>query len=127
MPDRDARAFGRSLTIVLSILGLLTAGSVFLFGHLLFKSLSKNVVDDALLHSKLDAERIARSAAEQSAGDPYILKLKQTEIEMPGIAAPNSLHAEMGLDGGRAEKHVVCVKPFAMTIEKGEDGRSSKD
>jgi signal transduction histidine kinase len=79
--DRDARGVGRSLTIVLSILGLLTAGSVFLFGHLLFKSLSKNVVDDALLHSKLDAERIARSAAEQSAGDPYILKLKQTEID----------------------------------------------
>jgi signal transduction histidine kinase len=81
VPDRDARAFGRTLTIVLSILGLLTAGSVFLFGHLLFKSLSKNVVDDALLHSKLDAERIARGAAEQSAGDPYILKLKQTEID----------------------------------------------
>src|SRR5262249_55955773 len=34
-----------------------------------------------LLKSKLDAERIARGAAERSAGDPYILKLKQTEID----------------------------------------------
>ena len=40
---------------------------------------------------------------------------------MLGIAAPNSLHAEMGLDGARAGKHVVCVKPFAMTIEEGEE------
>ena len=52
-----------------------------LFGHLLFKSLSRDVVNDALLLSRLDAERIARGVAEKSAGDPYILKLKQTEID----------------------------------------------
>ena len=52
-----------------------------LFGHLLFKSLSRDVVNDALLLSKLDAERIARGVAERSAGDPYLVKLKQTEID----------------------------------------------
>jgi len=33
------------------------------------------------LLSRLDAERIARGVAEKSAGDPYIVKLKQTEID----------------------------------------------
>jgi signal transduction histidine kinase len=79
--DREGRAFRGRLTAVLVLLGLLTAGSVVLFGHLLFKSLSRDVVNDALLLSRLDAERIARGVAEKSAGDPYILKLKQTEID----------------------------------------------
>ena len=81
MQDREARAFRRRLTIVLSVLGLLTAGSVVLFGYLLFRSLSRDVVNDALLLSKLDAERIARGVAEKSAGDPFLVKLKQTEID----------------------------------------------
>ena len=66
MADPDAAAFRRSLTLVLAVLGLLTAGSVVLFGHLLFKSLSKDVVNDAILHTKLDAERLARGIAERS-------------------------------------------------------------
>ncbi|MFI5181801.1 MAG: sensor histidine kinase [Thermoanaerobaculia bacterium] len=81
MPDREARAFRGRLTAILVVLGVLTAGSVALFGHLLFKTLSRDVVNDALLLSRLDAERIARGVAEKSAGDPYIVKLKQTEID----------------------------------------------
>ncbi len=81
MIDPEGRAFRRSLTLVLGVLGLLTAGAVVLFGHLLFKSLSKDVVNDAILHTKLDAERLARGIAERSSGDPYVLKLKQTEID----------------------------------------------
>ena len=81
MKDREGRAFRGRLTAVLILLGLLSVGSVALFGHLLFKSLSRDVVNDALLLSRLDAERIARGVVEKSAGDPYILKLKQTEID----------------------------------------------
>jgi signal transduction histidine kinase len=81
VPDRKDRSFRGRLTAILVVLGLLTAGSVALFGHLLFKSLSRDVVNDALLLSRLDAERIARGVAEKSAGDPYIVKLKQTEID----------------------------------------------
>jgi len=77
----DARSFRRTLTVILSLLGLLTAGSVLLFGHLLFKSLSQDVVQDALLHSRLDAERIARGVAERSSGDLYTLKYRQKEID----------------------------------------------
>jgi signal transduction histidine kinase len=79
--DPEAASFRRSITLVLTVLGLLTAGSVFLFGHLLFKTLSRDVVADAILHTKLDAERLARGIAERSAGDPYVLRLKQTEID----------------------------------------------
>jgi signal transduction histidine kinase len=79
--DPEGRAFRRSLTLVLGVLGILTAGAVVLFGHLLFKSLSKDVVNDAVLHTKLDAERLARGIAERSSGDPFVLKLKQTEID----------------------------------------------
>ena len=51
MSDLDTRAFRRSLTLVLAVLGFLTAGAVVLFGHLLFKALSKDVVNDAILHT----------------------------------------------------------------------------
>ena len=63
MSDPETRRFRRTLTVILSLLGLLTAGSVLLFGHLLFKALSKDVVDDALLYARTDAERIARGLA----------------------------------------------------------------
>lgn len=81
MSDLEAPAFRRSLTLVLAVLGFLTAGAVVLFGHLLFKSLSRDVVNDAILYTKLDAERLARGIAERSSGDPFVLKLKQTEID----------------------------------------------
>ena len=77
----DERAFRRSLTITLGLLGLLTAGSVLLFGHLLFKSLSRDVVRDALLRSRPEAERIAKGMAERSGGDLYSLSVKRKEID----------------------------------------------
>ncbi len=106
MSDSDAAAFRRSITLVLAVLGLLTAGSVFLFGHLLFKALSKDVVNDAILHTKLDAERLARGIAERSAGDPYVLKLKQTEIDRlirTGISERQILTEVEVLDSTRRE------------------------
>ena len=82
MPDLEARRFRRNLTAVLSLVGLLTAGSVFLFGHLLFKTLSKDVVDEALLYSRQDAQRIARGLAERAAGDVYTLKVQQKDLDV---------------------------------------------
>ena len=82
MSDPEARRFRRNLTAVLSLVGLLTAGSVFLFGHLLFKTLSKDVVDEALLYSRQDAQRIARGLAERAAGDVYTLKVLQEDLDV---------------------------------------------
>src|SRR5271154_3096752 len=47
--------------------------------------------------------------------------LKESDIEMVTIAAPNYLHAQMALDCAQAGKHIVCEKPLAMTIEEGEE------
>ena len=82
MSDLEARRFRRNLTAVLTLLGFLTAGSVFLFGHLLFKTLSKDVVDEALLYSRQDAQRIARGIAERAAGDVYTLKVQQKDLDV---------------------------------------------
>src|SRR5215471_19461344 len=51
----------------------------------------------------------------------YREMLKDPDIEMITIAAPNKLHAQMTSDAAHAGKHVVCEKPLAMTIEEGEE------
>jgi predicted dehydrogenase len=51
----------------------------------------------------------------------YREMLKEKEIEMVTIAAPNSLHAQMAKDCAAAGKHIVCEKPLAMTIAEGEE------
>ena len=45
--------------------------------------------------------------------------LKESDIELVTIAAPNHLHASMTFDCARAGKHIVCEKPLAMTVEEG--------
>jgi signal transduction histidine kinase len=106
VPGSDSAGFRRSITLVLLVLGVLTAGAVFLFGHLLFKALSKDVVNDAILHTRLDAERLARGIAERSSGDPYVLKLKQTEIDRlirTGVSERQILTEVEVLDSARKE------------------------
>lgn len=51
----------------------------------------------------------------------YREMLKDPEIEMVTIAAPNLLHARMTIDIAAAGKHVVCEKPLAMTIEECDE------
>jgi len=50
----------------------------------------------------------------------YREMLKEPDIEMVTIAAPNDLHAQITFDCAKAGKHVVCEKPLAMTIEECE-------
>ena len=117
MSDPESRAFRRSLTLVLAVLGLLTAGAVVLFGHLLFKSLSRDVVNDAILHTKLDAERLARGIAERTSGDPYVLKLKQTEIDRlvsSGLSERQILTEVEVLDS--AKKEVLYAYRGTLTV-----------
>ncbi len=117
MSDPESRAFRRTLTLVLAVLGLLTAGAVVLFGHLLFKSLSKDVVNDAILHTKLDAERLARGIAERTSGDPYVLKLKQTEIDRlvtSGLSERQILTEVEVLDS--AKKEVLYAYRGTLTV-----------
>ncbi len=117
MADPDAVRFRRVITLVLVAVGVLTAGAVFLFGHLLFKSLSKDVVNDAILNTKLDAERLARGIAERSAGDPYVLKLKRTEIDRlirSGVAERQILTEVEVLDA--AKKEILYSYKGTLTV-----------
>jgi len=51
----------------------------------------------------------------------YRQMLREPDIEMVTIAAPNYLHAPMTLDVARAGKHVVCEKPLSMTLEEADE------
>src|SRR3974390_3665802 len=46
--------------------------------------------------------------------------LREPDIEMITLAAPNNIHAKITVDCAEAGKHIVCEKPLAMTIEEGE-------
>jgi myo-inositol 2-dehydrogenase / D-chiro-inositol 1-dehydrogenase len=51
----------------------------------------------------------------------YREMLKDSEIEMVTITAPNYLHAEMTVESARAGKHIVCEKPLCMTLEEADE------
>src|ERR1700716_2290012 len=46
--------------------------------------------------------------------------LRDPEVEMVSITAPNHLHARITIDAARAGKHVVCEKPLCLTIEEAD-------
>ena len=50
----------------------------------------------------------------------YREMLKQPDIEMVTITAPNRLHCQMTVDIANAGKHVICEKPLCMTLEEAD-------
>jgi len=50
----------------------------------------------------------------------YREMLREPDIEMVTITAPNRLHAQMTVDAANAGKHVVCEKPLCMTLEEAD-------
>src|ERR1017187_7514418 len=51
----------------------------------------------------------------------YKEMLKEKDIEMVTVAAPNALHCGMTTDIARAGKHVVCEKPLCMTLAEADE------
>lgn len=51
----------------------------------------------------------------------YHEMLKEPDIEMVAITAPNHLHAEMTIASARAGKHVMCEKPLCLTLEEADE------
>ena len=51
----------------------------------------------------------------------YREMLKEKDIEMVTINAPNYLHCTMTRDIAQSGKHVVCEKPLAMTLEEADE------
>lgn len=51
----------------------------------------------------------------------YREMLKEPDIDMVTITAPNFLHCQMVCDIARAGKHVVCEKPLCITLEEADE------
>src|SRR5947209_19590837 len=51
----------------------------------------------------------------------YREMLREPDIEMVTITAPNYLHARMTIDIANAGKHVVCEKPLCMTLAEADE------
>src|SRR5437762_14064821 len=46
--------------------------------------------------------------------------LRDPQVEMISITAPNRLHAQLTIDAAKAGKHVVCEKPLCLTLEEAD-------
>jgi predicted dehydrogenase len=67
-----------------------------------------------------NAEQLAQRYGVPRHFTDYREMLKDPDIEMVTIAAPNRLHAQMTVDAANAGKHVVCEKPLCMTLEEAD-------
>ena len=67
------------------------------------------------------AEAFARKHGISRWFTDYREMLKEKDIEMVTIAAPNYLHAQMTIDIANSGKHVVCEKPLCMTLEEADE------
>lgn len=66
------------------------------------------------------AADLAKKFAIPNVYTDYREMLKQPDIEMVTITAPNRLHCQMTVDIAAAGKHVVCEKPLCMTLEEAD-------
>jgi predicted dehydrogenase len=67
-----------------------------------------------------NAEKFAKKYNISRVFTNYKKMLKEDDIEMVTIAAPNYLHAQMTVDIANAGKHVLCEKPLCMTLEEAD-------
>ncbi|MBV8898297.1 MAG: Gfo/Idh/MocA family oxidoreductase [Acidobacteriaceae bacterium] len=67
-----------------------------------------------------NAEKLAKKYGVPRVFTEYREMLKEPDIEMVTITAPNSLHAQMTIDIANSGKHVVCEKPLCMTLEEAD-------
>ncbi len=67
-------------------------------------------------------EEHARQAAEkfgiESWYTDYHKLLKRKDLDAVSICTPNYLHAQQVIDSAKAEKHILCEKPLATTLDE---------
>jgi predicted dehydrogenase len=68
-----------------------------------------------------NAEKLAERYKIPRVFHDYRDMLKEKDIEMVTISAPNVLHAQMTIDCANAGKHIVCEKPLCMTLEEADE------
>jgi predicted dehydrogenase len=67
-----------------------------------------------------NAAKLAKKYGIPNVYTDYKEMLKQSDVEMVTITAPNYLHCQMTVDIAKAGKHVVCEKPLCMTLEEAD-------
>src|SRR5881409_4029180 len=70
--------------------------------------------------TKAHAASFAKRHGIPRAYTDYRELLRDPEVEMISITAPNRLHAQLAIDGAKAGKHVVCEKPLCLTLEEAD-------
>jgi len=68
-----------------------------------------------------NAEKLAKRYGIGRVFLDYREMLREKDIEMVTITAPNRLHAPMTIDIANAGKHVVCEKPLCMTLAEADE------
>ncbi len=64
----------------------------------------------------IDAAGFAQRHGIPRAHTDYRELLRDPDVEMVSITAPNRLHAQIAIDAAKAGKHVVCEKPLCLTL-----------
>src|SRR5688500_7327367 len=67
-----------------------------------------------------NAEAFARKHGIPSCHTDYREMLRDPQVELISITAPNQPHARITIEAARAGKHVVCEKPLCLTIEEAD-------
>jgi len=67
-----------------------------------------------------NAESFAQRHGIPRAFTDYRQMLRDPDVEMISISAPNYLHAQITIDAARAGKHVACEKPLCITLEEAD-------
>jgi predicted dehydrogenase len=57
----------------------------------------------------------------------YAQMLADTEIDTVDITTPTVLHAPMAIAAARAGKHILCEKPFCLTLAEGQAACDAAD
>lgn len=68
-----------------------------------------------------NAEAFARRHGVAAHYTDYREMLRDPNVEMISISAPNYLHARITVDAAREGKHVVCEKPLCVTLEEADE------
>jgi predicted dehydrogenase len=67
-----------------------------------------------------NAERFAKRHGIARAYQDYRELLRDPNVELVSITAPNRLHAQITVEAAAAGKHVVCEKPLCVTLEEAD-------
>ncbi|MEM2356239.1 MAG: Gfo/Idh/MocA family oxidoreductase [Candidatus Bathyarchaeia archaeon] len=71
--------------------------------------------------SGITAEHLAKKWGIKFYTNDWRKLLKQDEIDVIDITAPNYLHAEMTIESAEAGKNVIVEKPFATSVKEAEE------